>query len=137
MPKFLLLKHYRGGPELIHPVPPMHQWDPEDIDAHLRFLRETNEMLETSGELLDARALSPESAWIRYDGPGAAPVSTDGPYPETSDLVAGWYLIDVESRERAEEIAAYVSSGPGPGGRPIHEWIQVRQVMEDVPDDSE
>jgi hypothetical protein len=34
---------------------------------------------------------------------------TDGPPPETSDLVAGWYMIDVESHERAVELAAYVS----------------------------
>lgn len=137
MPKFLLLKHYRGGPELIEPVPPMHEWAPEDIDAHLRFLDETTRMLEESGELAAADALSPERTYVRYDGPGAAPVTTDGPYPETSDLVAGWYMVDVESRARAEEIAAYVSSGPGPGGKPIHEWIEVRQVMENAPDQTD
>ena len=54
---------------------------------------------------------------------------TDGPHPETSDLIAGWYMIDVESRERALEIAAYVSSEPGPGGEPLYEWIDVREVM--------
>jgi hypothetical protein len=47
---------------------------------------------------------------VRYDGPDAAPVSTAGPHPETSDLVAGWWMIDVESHERAVELAAYVSS---------------------------
>ena len=49
--------------------------------------------------------------------------------PETSDLVAGWYMIDVESYERAVELAAYVSSEPGPGGEPLYEWIDVREVM--------
>jgi hypothetical protein len=39
-----------------------------------------------------------------------------GPLPETSDLVAGWFMIDVESRERAVELASYVSSEPGPAG---------------------
>jgi hypothetical protein len=53
---------------------------------------------------------------VRYGGPDAAPVTTDGPLPETSDLVAGWYMIDVESHERAVELAAYVSSEPGPAG---------------------
>lgn len=137
MPKFLIMKHYRGGPELPEPIPPMDQWAPEDVDAHMRFLTETNEMLEKSGELVDAQALTPHKTWLRYDGPGAAPVKTDGPYPETSDLIAGWYLIDVESRERAEEIAAHVSSGPGPGGRPIHEWLQIREVMEGAPSEAE
>ncbi len=62
---------------------------------------------------------------MRYGGPDAAPVTTDGPLPETSDLVAGWYMIDVESHERAVELAAHVSSEPGPGGEPLHEWIDV------------
>ena len=66
---------------------------------------------------------------MRYGGPDAAPVTTDGPQPETSDLVAGWYMIDVESHERAVELAAYVSSEPGPGGEPMYEWIDVREVM--------
>ncbi len=61
------------------------------------------------------------------------PVTTEGPHPETSDLVAGWYMIDVESYERALEIAAYVSSEPGPGGEPLHEWIDVREVMSGAP----
>jgi hypothetical protein len=38
-------------------------------------------------------------------------------------------MIDVESRERALEVAAYVSSEPGPGGKPMYEWIDVREVM--------
>lgn len=135
MPKFLLMKHYRGGPDLPKPLPPMDQWAPEDIDRHMAFLHETSRMLEESGELVDGMALSAESQWVQYGGStDATPVKTDGPYPETSDLVAGFYVVDVESRERAEEIAAFVSSGPGPGGEPIYEWIQVRQVMEHTPE---
>ncbi len=75
-------------------------------------------MLEENGEYVDVKALTPVQAWVRYGGPDAAPVTTDGPHPETSDLIAGWFLIDVESRERALEVAAYVSSEPGPGGEP-------------------
>ena len=33
-----LLKHYRGAPELPPPVPPMNEWDPDDIAAHMDFL---------------------------------------------------------------------------------------------------
>ena len=133
MPKYLLLKHYRGGPELPTPVPPMNEWDPDDIAAHMAFLEEVGRMLEKSGEFVDAQALTPDSVWVRYGGPGAAPVTTDGPHPETSDLVAGWYLVDVDSYERALEIAAHVSSEPGPGGEPLYEWIQVREVMSGTP----
>src|ERR1700710_2761338 len=118
MPKYLLLKHYRGGPQPHHPFPPMDQWDPE-----------VGELLRESGEYVGAQALTPAQTCVRYGGPDAAPVTTDGPLPETSDLVAGWYMVDVESRERAVEIAAYISSEPGPGGGPLHEWIDVREVM--------
>ena len=133
MPKFLLLKRYRGGPEPHHPFPPMDEWDPADVEAHIAFQRHVNDLLEANGELVEARALTPARTWVSYGGPEAAPVTTDGPLPETSDLVAGWYMIDVESRERAVELAAYVSSEPGPGGTPQYEWIDVREVMSDAP----
>ena len=63
----------------------------------------------------------------------AGSIRDDGPLPETSDLVAGWYMSDVESHERALELAAYVSSEPGPGGEPLYEWIDVREVMSGAP----
>src|SRR5919109_362481 len=129
MPKYLLLKHYRGGPEPHHPFPPMDRWAPEDVEAHVAFQRHVTELLENNGEYVDVRALTPARTWVRYGGPDAAPVTTDGPHPETSDLVAGWWMIDVESHERAVELAAYVSSEPGPGGEPLYEWIDVREVM--------
>jgi hypothetical protein len=129
MPKYLLLKHYRGGPEPHHPFPPMDQWAPEDVEAHFAFQRQVIEMLKESGEHVGVEGLTPERTWVRYGGEGAAPVTTDGPHPETSELIAGWFMVDVESRERALEIAAYVSSEPGPGGEPLCEWIDVREVM--------
>jgi hypothetical protein len=133
MPKYLLLKHYRGGPEPHRAVPPMDRWAPEDVEAHMAFLRHVSELLEENGEYVDAQALTPARTWVRYGGPDAAPVTTNGPLPETSDLVAGWYMIDVESHERAVELAAYVSSEPGPGGEPLYEWIDVREVMSEAP----
>jgi len=129
MPKYLLLKHYRGGPDPYRAVPPMDEWAPEDVDAHMTFMREVSALLQERGEFVDAQALTPTRTFVRYGGPGAAPVTTDGPHPETSDLVAGWYMIDVEDRERALEVAAFISSEPGPGGAPLYEWIDVREVM--------
>ena len=133
MPKYLLLKHYRGGPAPHRSVPPIDQWAPEDVEAHMAFLSHVNEVLQENGEYVDAQALTPVRTWVRYGGPEAAPVTTDGPLPETSDLVAGWYMIDVESYERAVELAAYVSSEPGPGGEPLYEWIDVREIMSEGP----
>jgi hypothetical protein len=133
MPKYLILKQYRGGPDKHHPFPPMDQWEPEDVEAHMAFLKHVGEVLRDSGEYVDGQALTPERTWVRYGGEGAAPVTTDGPHPETSDLIAGWYMVDVDSRERALEIAAFVSSEPGPGGEPLYEWLEVRELMTGAP----
>ncbi|MGE4426467.1 MAG: YciI family protein [Solirubrobacteraceae bacterium] len=133
MPKYLILKHYRGGPEPHHPFPPMDQWDPADVDAHIAFQREVVQMLKDRGEYLDAQGLAPTRTWVRYGGPDAAPVTTEGPHPETSDLVAGWFMVDVESYDRVLEIAAYASSEPGPGGEPLYEWLDVREIMSAPP----
>src|SRR3954463_745548 len=133
MPKYLLLNASRAGPAPPHPVPPMDQWAPEDVEAHMAFLRHVTALLEENGEYVGHQGLTPERTWVRYGGPDAAPVTTDGPHPETSDLVAGWWMIDVESRERAIELAAYASSEPGPGGEPLYEGIDAREVMWEPP----
>lgn len=130
MTKYLLLKHYRGGPDPHHPFPPMDEWEPAAVDAHMAFLAHVTDTLDERGELVGVQALTPARTWVRYGGPDAAPVTTDGPHPETSDLIAGWYLVDVDSYERALEIAAWVSSEPGPDGEPLYEWIGVRQIMD-------
>jgi hypothetical protein len=87
MPKYLLLKHYRGGPDPHRPVPPIDQWAPEDVQAHMAFLKHVSELLEKNGEFVDAQALTPARTWVRYGGPDAAPVTTDGPGPAV--LLAG------------------------------------------------
>ena len=75
-------------------------------------------MLHERGEFVDAQGLSPDGAWVRYGGPRRARrCVTDGPFPEAKELIAGWFMIDVESEARAHEVAAYVSSAPGQGRR--------------------
>ncbi|HEX6500129.1 MAG TPA: YciI family protein [Micromonosporaceae bacterium] len=137
MPKYLLLKHYTGGPERHPNMVPMSEWTEDEITAHIAFQRHVCELLQQRGELVDVQALSPERTYVRYGGPDAAPVTTDGPFPETKELAAGWFLIDVESEARAREVAAYVSSAPGKGGQPVYEWIEVRPVMTDAPPQAE
>ena len=122
--KYLLLKHYRGGPAPVNDVP-MDQWTPAEVDAHLQFMRDFAARLEETGEFVDAQALAPQGEFVRYDGEGRPPV-TDGPFAETKDLIAGWYVIDVESWDRAVELAGELSAAPGAGGKPIHEWLEVR-----------
>jgi hypothetical protein len=74
------------------------------------------------------QALSPDGVWVRSDDEGRPPV-TDGPFAETKDLIAGWMIIDVDNYERALELARELSSAPGAGGRPIHEWLELRPFL--------
>jgi len=76
--------------------------------------------------------LAPDGAFVRYDCEDRPPV-IDGPFAETKDLIAGWYVIDVESWDRAVELAGELSAAPGPGGEPIHEWLEVRPFLTDRP----
>jgi hypothetical protein len=131
MAKYLLLKHYRGAPTPADCVP-MSEWTPDEITAHIRYMRDFATRLEGTGEFVDGQALAPEGTWVRYDGEGRPPV-TDGPFAETKDLVAGWMMIDVDSYERALELAAELSAAPGAGGEPIHEWLELRPLMAEPP----
>jgi hypothetical protein len=105
-------------------------WPPEDAAAHIEFQRRMNDRLTESSELVEAHALTgPELAKVVvHDGVGA-PVITDGPFPEGKELLAGYRIVDVESPERAIEIAAEASAAPGPGGKPIKTPIEVRELM--------
>lgn len=123
MAKYLLLKHYRGAPTPDNDVP-MDQWTPEEVSAHIRYMKEFGERLEATGEFVEHQALSPGGTFVRAGGEGQ-PV-TDGPFAETKDLIAGWTIIDVDSYERALELAAELSAAPGAGGKPINEWLELR-----------
>jgi hypothetical protein len=125
--KFMLLQDYGGVPK---DVPPMTEWTPEEVEAHITYQKDLNAELTERGEFVDARGLSaPELAkFVVWDESGS-PVVTDGPFPESKELLAGYRIIDVESVERAVEIAAKGSAAPGPGGRPIKQVIEVREVM--------
>jgi hypothetical protein len=131
MAKYLLLKHYRGAPAPVHDVP-MDHWTPEEVDAHMRYMHDFAARLERTGEFVDGQALSPDGVWVRSDGEGRPPV-TDGPFAETKDLIAGWMVIDVDTYERAIELAAELSAAPGARGEPIHEWLEVRPFLNAPP----
>jgi hypothetical protein len=126
--RFMLLQAY-GGVELPDCVP-MTEWEPKDIRAHIDFQHALNTELLDSGELVDAQGLAgPDVAkFVVSDGINP-PKIIDGPYPESKELLAGYRLIDVESLERALQIAARSSAAPGPGGVAIQQAIEVRQVL--------
>jgi len=132
MAKYLLLKHYRGGPAPIVDFAPMDQWTPDEVNAHVQFMQDFTTRLKEMGEFVDTQGLAPAGAFVRYDGEGRPPV-TDGPFAETKDLIAGWYIIDVESWDRAVELAGELSAAPGPCGKPIYEWLEVRPFLGGAP----
>lgn len=105
-------------------------WSPEDLRAHIQFMMELNAELTETGELAGGEGLAaPGEARIVRAGASGEPVVTDGPFPESKEFLAGYWIVDVERSERAYEIAAKASLAPGPGGRPLHLALEVRQVM--------
>ncbi|MEU4806743.1 YciI family protein [Actinosynnema sp. NPDC023587] len=131
MAKYLLLKHYRGAPSPVNDVT-MDKWTPEEVAAHIQYMRDFAARLVETGEFVDSQALAPEGMFVQYAGEGRPPI-TDGPFAETKDLIAGWMVIDVDSHERAVELAGELSAAPGAGGTPIHEWLELRPFLAEPP----
>jgi hypothetical protein len=124
MKYMLLMQRTRSGYEEIRAMAP------EDQRAHMEHMMALDEELRKSGEHVDGQPLTgPEQAMIvqaQEDGP---PVVSDGPFPESKEFLAGYWILDVESRERAIEIAGHASAAPGRGGAPIKTPFEVRPVM--------
>jgi hypothetical protein len=113
-----------------HGVP---QWPKKDLQAHIAFMMGLNKELRQSGELVLAEGLSfPDQAkLVRADKDGM-PV-TDGVFPESKEFLAGFWIVDVDTPERAYTIAARISAAPGPGGEPLLMPIEVRPVPSGPP----
>jgi hypothetical protein len=107
------------------------------VQANLEYYGALTDELVASGELVGSTILTgPDLAKIvRSDG--GAPVVTDGPFQEFKEWLAGFQIVEVDSEERAIEIAAKVSAVPGPGGVPFGQPIHVRRVMDDAPSDAD
>ena len=114
--------------------PPITEWDPVDVKAHIEFMREFTEGLVTSGEFVSGAGLAmPDEARIVTARDGAAPAVTDGPFPESKEFLAGYWIVDCDGLDRAFEIAAEASASPGPGGITLNHPIEVREVMSAPP----
>jgi hypothetical protein len=111
----------------------INQWSPDDFQAHIGFMHQFNQDLTASGEWVDAQGLAaPGEAKLVRAGKDGAPV-TDGPFPESKEFLAGYWIVEVDSPERAYQLAAKASAAPGPGGAPLNMGIEVRQVMSAPP----
>ena len=104
-------------------------WPQKDIQAHFAFLARLNKDLQESGEFVATQPLDlPDQARVVRAGKDGAPI-TDGVFPEAKEFLLGYWIVDVESPQRAYEIAARLSAGPGPGGVTLSMPIEVRQMM--------
>ena len=109
------------------------EWPQQDLQAHIAFMKNLNKELKESGELASAEGLSfPDQARLVRAGKDGTPI-TDGVFPESKEFLAGYWIVDVSSPERAYAIAARASAAPGPGGKPLNMPIEVRQVMSGPP----
>jgi len=114
----------------------VNSWSPEDLKAHIGFMRQLNKDLTGAGELVGAEGLaSPGEAKLVRAGKSGVPAVTDGPFPESKEFLAGYWIVEVDKPQRAYEIAAKASAAPGPGGKPLIIPIEVRQVMSAPPVD--
>lgn len=129
MKYMLMMNTPGGGPYQIA------SWPAEDITAHIGFMINFSKQLSAAGELVGAEGLSgPDQAKRVRAGGNGEPI-TDGVFPESKEFLAGYWIVDVESPERAYAIAAQASAAPGPGGKPLNMPIEVRQVMSGPPPD--
>ncbi|APE22842.1 MULTISPECIES: YciI family protein [Streptomyces] len=108
-------------------------WSKSDLTAMFAHMNAINEELTANGELIDAQGLTAPSTtrFVSVDGDGK-PVVTDGPYAETKEVIAGYWLVDCASLERVTEIAAQAARCPQPAGAPEYPVV-IRQVDEGGP----
>ncbi|MET9763906.1 YciI family protein [Streptomyces sp. NPDC006372] len=104
-------------------------WSDEELQAMFAYMGAINDDLSETGELVDGQGLA-EPAQTRHVtlGDDGTAVITDGPYGETKELPAGYWVLECESLERVTEIADRVSRCPQPAGAPNHPVV-IRPIM--------
>src|SRR5262245_5956120 len=112
------------------------KWPADDLKAHINFMRRFDKELSDAGELVGAEGLAtPAQARVVRAGKNGKPEVTDGPFAESKEFLAGYWIVDVETPQRAYEIAARASAAPGRGGARRSLPIEVREVMSGPPAD--
>jgi len=93
--------------------------DPKAVQAMMKY----NEELQKAGVLLALDGLHPPSEAARVSFAGGTPTVLDGPFAEAKEVVGGYWMIQVRSRDEAIQWATRCPAGP-------NETIEVRQVFE-------
>jgi len=89
-------------------------WSAEDVAAMGAFMESFSKELVESGELVDTRGLTAPVHARRVRLQGGVPVVTDGPYAETQEVLAGYWIVECESFDRATAIAGRLANCPAP-----------------------
>lgn len=123
--KFMVQMNVKRGPYQ------MEGWSPDDVKRMVGFMNELNAGLKASRQFVAAEGLvSPDQARLVTAQEDGSPSVTDGPFAESKEFIAGYWIIDVKDADEAYRFAARVSSCPGPGGKPLNMPVEVRQVGE-------
>ena len=123
--KFMVQMNVKKGPYQ------MEGWSPDDVKRMVGFMDQLNSDLKASGQMVMAEGLvSPEEARLVTAKADGTPSVTDGPFAESKEFIAGFWIIEVKNADEAYQFAARVSSCPGPGGKPLNMPVEVRQVGE-------
>jgi len=110
-------------------------WKTEELKAHVGFMKDLARSLKKEGVFVSAEGLAApgQARIVRASQRDGSPEVTDGPFAESKEFLAGYWIVDVETPEQAYAIAARASAAPGPGGKPIYIPIEVREVMSGPP----
>ena len=109
-------------------------WQKESVQTHIAFLKSVTKSLAESGELVTTEGLAvPDQARIVRAGKDGTLI-TDGVFPESKEFLAGYWIVNVATPERAYEIAAKASAAPGPDGSPLNMPIEVRPIGSPPPE---
>ena len=100
---------------------------PEEIAAMHGYMESYHKRLVESGEFVDAQGLSAPVHARRVQLDNRVPVVTDGPYPETQEVLAGFTIVECASIDRAIEIAAGLVNPDAPG-----EYVDVRPIIDGI-----
>ncbi len=103
-------------------------WSEKDTKTMIGFMMDLDKELRASGELVFEEGLTfpNEAKLVRANRDGTPTI--DGVFPDSKEFLAGFWIVDVASPERAYAIAARISMCPGPGGAPLYMPIEVRPV---------
>lgn len=109
-------------------------WTGEQLAAMGSFMEAFHQELIASGELVDAQGLDAPVHTRRLQLRNGVAAVTDGPYPETQEVLAGYTVIECESFDRATEIAARMAKCPPGPGDPERNYLDIRPIVDGPPE---